>query len=114
MAAFELTTPRTPAPSPTDELSAAEEEDWASLPGVTTNPDVKAMTGSEANVHPKEKYRVLIIGAGVAGLAAANHLLQNGCMDFCLLEARDRIGGRVVSIPLDRHKVIAHDYAIAL
>src|SRR5215813_4393769 len=40
---------------------------------------------------------VLIIGAGVAGLAAAGKLSQAG-LRVLLLEARDRIGGRVLTI----------------
>ena len=40
---------------------------------------------------------VLIIGAGVAGLAAAGKLSQAGVRVF-VLEARDRIGGRVLTI----------------
>lgn len=40
---------------------------------------------------------VLIIGAGVAGLAAAARLSQAGIRTL-LLEARDRIGGRVLTI----------------
>lgn len=38
--------------------------------------------------------KVIIIGAGIAGLAAANHLKNQGC-SVKLLEARDRVGGRV-------------------
>lgn len=38
--------------------------------------------------------RVLVIGAGFAGLAAARDLAQAG-VDVTVLEARDRIGGRV-------------------
>ena len=45
----------------------------------------------------KKKCQILIIGAGMAGLAAANHLLKNGISDFLILEARNRIGGRIVS-----------------
>ncbi len=39
---------------------------------------------------------VAIIGAGVAGLAAAVELGRRG-LDICLLEARDRIGGRILT-----------------
>lgn len=112
MAAFDLATPRTPAPSPTDELSSASVEEWANMPGVETNPEVKPEPALETNCSPKSRYKVLIIGAGVAGLAAANHLLQNGCKDFCILEARKRIGGRVASIPLDSHMVRVYGYGI--
>ncbi|WP_440683917.1 flavin monoamine oxidase family protein [Cysteiniphilum halobium] len=41
-------------------------------------------------------YDVVIVGAGVAGLAAANNLMLNG-FDVLVLEARDRVGGRVHS-----------------
>ncbi|XP_013098285.1 spermine oxidase [Stomoxys calcitrans] len=79
------TTPHTPAPSPTDEHAAA-------------------MEAAAANAQPTN-FKVIIIGAGMAGLSAANHLIQNGCDSFCLLEARNRIGGRIVSIPLAQQKV---------
>ena len=38
--------------------------------------------------------KVLILGAGVAGLVAAKTLEQNGVKDFLILEAQDYIGGR--------------------
>ena len=38
--------------------------------------------------------KVLVIGAGIAGLSAAYHLKQAG-IEATVLEARDRIGGRV-------------------
>lgn len=50
--------------------------------------------------------QVIVIGAGVAGLAAAHHLHEAG-VQVLLLEGRDRIGGRVwtdrtwADIPLD-------------
>ena len=39
-------------------------------------------------------YDVIIIGAGWAGLAAANILKKNGMTNFIVLEGRDYIGGR--------------------
>lgn len=42
---------------------------------------------------------VLVIGAGAAGYAAATRLLANGFGDVTVLEAEDRIGGRVCTVP---------------
>ena len=42
--------------------------------------------------------RVVVVGAGFAGLAAADELRAAG-MDVTVLEARDRVGGRVWSVP---------------
>jgi monoamine oxidase len=42
--------------------------------------------------------RVLVIGAGLAGLAAADELKRGGA-EAEVLEARDRVGGRVRSVP---------------
>jgi len=58
---------------------------------------------SSSNVHggklqpEKAKTRrtkVLILGAGVAGLVAAKTLQENGINDFLVLEAQDYVGGR--------------------
>lgn len=46
-----------------------------------------------------ERTRVVVLGAGVAGLAAAHQLLLDG-VEAVVLEARDRLGGRVWT---DRH-----------
>ncbi|MEM6344789.1 MAG: NAD(P)/FAD-dependent oxidoreductase [Bacteroidota bacterium] len=45
----------------------------------------------------KQKHKILIIGAGAAGLAAGHALAQRG-IDFQILEASDRIGGRLGKI----------------
>lgn len=49
--------------------------------------------------------KVLIIGAGMAGLSAATHLVKNGFTDFKILEARNRIGGRICQIDIGSTKV---------
>ncbi|XP_028308137.1 spermine oxidase isoform X2 [Gouania willdenowi] len=42
--------------------------------------------------------RIVVIGAGLAGLSATKVLLENGFTDVIVLEASDHIGGRVQSI----------------
>ncbi|KAK0099065.1 hypothetical protein PV326_008379 [Microctonus aethiopoides] len=44
--------------------------------------------------------RIIIVGAGAAGIAAASRLLENGFTDITILEAENRIGGRVWSIKI--------------
>ncbi|XP_024888856.1 polyamine oxidase 1-like [Temnothorax curvispinosus] len=43
---------------------------------------------------PKET-KIVIVGAGASGIAAASRLLKRGVSDFVILEANDRIGGRI-------------------
>lgn len=45
-----------------------------------------------------KKTKVLIIGAGAAGIAAASRLLEQGIDDFIVLEATNRIGGRINTV----------------
>lgn len=52
-----------------------------------------------------ERCNVVIIGGGMAGLSAAYHLMKNGFGDFKLLEARRRIGGRIVQISAGNQRV---------
>ena len=55
---------------------------------------------------------VAVIGAGAAGIGAARRIGEAGSISALVLEARDRVGGRVHTIepagfPLDRGAVIA-------
>ncbi|ROT84213.1 Peroxisomal N(1)-acetyl-spermine/spermidine oxidase [Penaeus vannamei] len=45
-----------------------------------------------------ERVGVVIVGGGVAGLTAAKTLLEEGVEDFVILEAQDRLGGRVHTV----------------
>ena len=45
-------------------------------------------------------YQFLVIGGGISGLSAASHLAKNGFKDFKLLEARNRLGGRIATMQI--------------
>jgi monoamine oxidase len=47
---------------------------------------------------------VVVIGAGSAGIAAARRLLSRG-LGVAVLEARDRVGGRAITVPMRGHPV---------
>lgn len=42
--------------------------------------------------------KIIIIGAGASGIAAATKLYQNGFTNITILEAENRIGGRIHSV----------------
>src|SRR5439155_1225781 len=52
-----------------------------------------------------DRMRVVVVGAGFAGLAAAD-ALQAGGVEVVVLEARDRVGGRVWSRELPNGAVV--------
>ena len=57
-------------------------------------------SNSDNSTENAQTCKVLIIGAGMAGLSAANHLLKNNVRDFIILEGRNRIGGRIIAIKI--------------
>ena len=46
----------------------------------------------------KGRYSVVVIGAGVSGLSAAHQLMRRGICDVLVVEALDRMGGRVKQV----------------
>lgn len=58
-------------------------------------------------IGPSHSAQVVIIGAGLAGLAAAQRLHESGVDDVIILEALDRVGGRV-------HTISHADYLLEL
>lgn len=64
------------------------------------------MSAKDAGDKSKQNHhKVIIIGGGVAGLSAANNLTSNGITDYKLLEARNRIGGRIISIEMGSQRI---------
>lgn len=44
--------------------------------------------------------KIAIVGAGIAGLAAARSLWEKGLVDLTIFEADHRIGGRINTVQL--------------
>src|SRR2546425_1029277 len=65
----------------------------APLAGCTPPPRTSVSAGSGPPAA-----RVIVVGAGLAGLAAAHELTRAG-VEVAVLEARDRPGGRVHTLP---------------
>ena len=74
-------------------------------PALPPRPPAKAGTAAAAggsktagsSLHDKRSFKVAVIGAGLSGLSAAAHLMANGVAagEVVVLEARDRVGGRI-------------------
>jgi monoamine oxidase len=62
------------------------------LPAGGHSPDARAQSGQECNGR-----RVVVLGAGLAGLTAAYRLMNRG-YEVIVLEGQDRVGGRVLTV----------------
>ncbi len=60
-------------------------------------PDVLATPSEGLEARPQPPKRVVVIGAGLAGLVAAFELVRQG-HETLLLEAQDRVGGRIYTL----------------
>ena len=69
--------------------------------GETQN--IVRMSEPEPDKELKNYHKFLIIGGGISGLSAASHLAKNGFKDFRLLEARNRLGGRIATMQIGKH-----------
>lgn len=49
--------------------------------------------------------RIIIIGAGAAGFATASTLISHGFRNIIILEAENRFGGRINTIPFGANVV---------
>ncbi|RUS72354.1 hypothetical protein EGW08_019890, partial [Elysia chlorotica] len=61
----------------------------------------------------RAKVRIVVVGAGLAGLSAAAELLRQGFRDVTVLEASNRVGGRLYSVCLQPGKSDDNDEASA-
>ena len=58
------------------------------------------MAETDSEPEPENYHQFLVIGGGISGLSAASHLARNGFKDFKLLEARNRLGGRIATMQI--------------
>ena len=68
--------------------------------------DTSAAAGA-APPKPPAEADVVVVGAGLAGLTAATHLLRGG-VEPLVVEARGRVGGRTLNEPLGDGAVVEH------
>jgi len=61
-----------------------------------------------------DKLRVLVVGAGAAGLAAATRLIVHGVRNVVILEAEDRMGGRIHTAPFGKQCLLLYFYFTTL
>lgn len=68
------------------------------------NPSIMSTTRNMASSDGRKK-RVLVVGAGAAGMSTAHHLAQHPeKFDVTLIDAVDYCGGQAFSIPLDKER----------
>jgi phytoene dehydrogenase-like protein len=78
----------------------------------TSPPDVVKITGGPSTPSSKEKATVCVIGGGVSGLTAAISVAEAGGAKVVLLEASQKVGGRVQSEVTDDGYVLDHGFAV--
>lgn len=64
-----------------------------------------SLFSSCASLEMSLKPKVVVIGAGIAGLSAASKLRKSGQVEVCVLEASERVGGRIHTGKIGDNKV---------
>lgn len=62
--------------------------------------DSRPQSSVVSSLESMNQKRVVVIGAGAAGIAAATRLYERGIEDVLVLEAENRIGGRIFTVDL--------------
>ena len=55
--------------------------------------------------------QIIVIGAGMSGLSACAQLQENGVKNILVLEANDRVGGRMNTIPFRNNVFVTCIYS---
>ena len=53
-----------------------------------------------------QRVQVVVVGGGLAGLSTARNLVRQGVDSVVVLEARERVGGRTLNLPLPGGHVV--------
>jgi len=64
--------------------------------------------------HRMDKLQVVVVGAGAAGLTAAARLMEHGVRNVMILEAEDRMGGRIHSTNFGKQFLLLYFYFTTL
>lgn len=65
--------------------------------------DARLVTASGQVGLPRLDPMVVIVGGGIAGVSAARHLINRGVQQVLILEAKDRLGGRIHTVTGGKH-----------
>ncbi|CAL8330233.1 unnamed protein product [Merluccius merluccius] len=89
--------PRTPSRAPCDIVVQKKSLDGMQSCEISSDSTDDPLSSGPRRPHHRQP-RIVVIGAGLAGLAATKTLQDSGFTDVTVLEASHRVGGRVQSI----------------
>jgi hypothetical protein len=72
------------------------------------SPEAEPFPGNAAAIASSPSADVIVIGAGMAGITTARWIVDNTNYSVIILEARERSGGRLYSVPTTHGKLIIY------